>query len=110
MRMCQTSDEMTTENQTSSRSILKAVYPGTLFKGSDMAVEIIEFRQLLEAGRRYLAGATLAELNGRARMTLEAGYFWGASATLSPKAPTHSPQDSHTCAVPGGKTKAISFI
>ncbi|PYY82242.1 hypothetical protein DNK59_22280 [Pseudomonas sp. TKO26] len=48
-----------------------------------MTVEIIEFRKLLEAGRRYLEGATaLAELNGRVRATLEAGHFWGAAAPL----------------------------
>ncbi|SDA13975.1 hypothetical protein SAMN03159355_05137 [Pseudomonas sp. NFPP10] len=48
-----------------------------------MTVEIIEFRKLLEAGRRYLEGsAALAELNGRISATLEAGHFWGASAPL----------------------------
>ncbi|WP_212806409.1 hypothetical protein [Pseudomonas sp. Eqa60] len=48
-----------------------------------MTVEIIEFRKLLEAGRRYLEGtAALAELNGRVRATLEAGHFWGAAAPL----------------------------
>ncbi|MDT9644606.1 hypothetical protein [Pseudomonas sp. JV245A] len=48
-----------------------------------MTVEIIEFRKLLEAARRYLEGtATLAELNGRVRATLEAGHFWGAVAPL----------------------------
>ncbi|WOE82275.1 hypothetical protein RZO07_13985 [Pseudomonas protegens] len=48
-----------------------------------MTVEIIEFRKLLEAGLRYLEGTTtLAELNGRARATLEAGHFWGAAAPL----------------------------
>ncbi|PNG38409.1 hypothetical protein A1395_09935 [Pseudomonas protegens] len=46
-----------------------------------MSVEIIEFRQLLEAGRRYLEGTvSLAELNGRVRAILEAGHFWGAAA------------------------------
>lgn len=48
-----------------------------------MTVEIIEFRKLLEAGLRYLEGtATLTELNGRVRATLEAGHFWGAAAPL----------------------------
>ncbi|BAQ74390.1 hypothetical protein POS17_2696 [Pseudomonas sp. Os17] len=48
-----------------------------------MDVEITKFRKLLEAGRRYLGGATtLAELNGRVRATLEAGRFWGAAAPL----------------------------
>ncbi len=48
-----------------------------------MTVEIIEFRKLLEAGRRYLEDtATLAELNGRVRAALEAGHFWGAAAPL----------------------------
>ncbi|WP_210712143.1 hypothetical protein [Pseudomonas sp. MWU349] len=48
-----------------------------------MTVEIIEFRKLLEAGLRYLEGTTtLAELNGRARATLETGHFWGAAAPL----------------------------
>jgi hypothetical protein len=48
-----------------------------------MTAEITEFRKLLEAGRCYLEGtATLAELNGRARATLEAGHFWGAAAPL----------------------------
>nr|BFD41638.1 hypothetical protein FFPRI1PSEUD_31370 [Pseudomonas sp. FFPRI_1] len=38
---------------------------------------------MLESGRRYLEdGATLAELNGRVRATLEAGHFWGAAAPL----------------------------
>lgn len=48
-----------------------------------MTVEITEYRKLLEAGRRYLEGtATLAELNGRVRATLETGDFWGAAAPL----------------------------
>lgn len=48
-----------------------------------MFVEITEFRKLLETGWRYLDGAaTLAELNGRARATLEAGHFWGAAAPI----------------------------
>ncbi|MGC5699131.1 hypothetical protein J4P02_02885 [Pseudomonas sp. NFXW11] len=48
-----------------------------------MAVAIIEFRKMLEAARRYLAGVgTLAELNGRVRATLEAGHFWRAAAPL----------------------------
>ncbi|MDS9879204.1 hypothetical protein RMI40_30680 [Pseudomonas protegens] len=58
-----------------------------------MTVEIIEFRKLLEAGRRYLEDtATLAELNGRVRAALEAGYFGGGSSATHgrrPKLGTH---------------------
>lgn len=75
LKWCHKSSNLSRQSQT--------LHLSTLFKELDMIVELTEFKKLLEAGHRYLDGvATLAELNGQARATLEAGHFWGASAPV----------------------------
>lgn len=49
-----------------------------------MATEIAEFRQMLEAGRRYLAGTcSIQELNGCVSELATAAKFWGGHPALA---------------------------
>ena len=49
-----------------------------------MTTEISEFRQMLEAGRRYLAGAcSIQELNGRVSELATAAKFWSNHPALA---------------------------
>lgn len=49
-----------------------------------MTTEIGEFRQMLEAGRRYLAGTcSIQELNGRASELAVAAKFWRGHPALA---------------------------
>lgn len=48
-----------------------------------MTIEIGEFRQMPEAGRRYLGGAcSIQELNGRVSEAATAAKFWGGHPAL----------------------------
>jgi hypothetical protein len=48
-----------------------------------VSVQIIEFRRLLDGGRRYLDGACLIqELNGLAVQCLDASKFWHGHPAL----------------------------
>ena len=49
-----------------------------------MATDIREFRQMLEAGRRYLAGTcSIQELNGRVNELSTAARFWRGHPALT---------------------------
>jgi len=49
-----------------------------------MTTEIREFRQMLEAGRRYLAGTcSIQELNGHVSEIATAAKFWGGHPALA---------------------------
>tara|TARA_R110002020_G_scaffold21373_80_gene72634 strand:+ start:12822 stop:13103 length:282 start_codon:yes stop_codon:yes gene_type:complete len=48
-----------------------------------MATEIREFRQMIEAAQRYLAGGcSIQELNGRVAEAATASKFWGGHPAL----------------------------
>ncbi|WP_234006618.1 hypothetical protein, partial [Xanthomonas sacchari] len=49
-----------------------------------MSVEIAEFRQMLEAGQRYLGGTcSIQELNGSVNQCRDAARFWGGHPALA---------------------------
>jgi hypothetical protein len=48
-----------------------------------VTVEIVEYRRMLDAGRRYLAGScSIAELNGCVACCIDAAKFWNGHRAL----------------------------